>query len=95
MLFAIICTDKPDGADIRAKTRPEHLAYLNAHSTHIYCAGPTLSDDDTGAMNGSVLLMDFADLTQARAFAENDPYAKAGLFENVAVRPWKKVFPAD
>lgn len=94
MLFAIICTDKPDSAAIRAQTRPDHLAYLNAHAAHIYCAGPTL-DDGGETMNGSVLMMDFPDLAQARAFADNDPYFKAGLFDSVTVRPWKKVFPAD
>ena len=25
----------------------------------------------------------------------SDPYAKAGLFQSVDIRPWKKVFPAD
>ena len=29
----------------------------------------------------------------AEKFAEDDPYAKAGLFESVSIRPWKKVLP--
>ena len=31
----------------------------------------------------------------AEAFVADDPYAKAGLFESVTIRPWRKVYPAD
>ena len=32
-----------------------------------------------------------ATLDQARDWAANDPYAKAGLFQSVDIREWKKV----
>ena len=32
-----------------------------------------------------------ASLDEARAWAAADPYAKAGLFQSVAIREWKKV----
>jgi len=32
MLFAILCTDKPDSAALRAATRPAHLDYLKSHA---------------------------------------------------------------
>ena len=56
-------------------------------------AGPTLGDDN--APNGSVLVMEFDDRSQAQAFADNDPYAKAGVFESVSIKPWKKVYPKE
>ena len=28
MLFALICTDKPNSLDLRMSTRPEHLKHL-------------------------------------------------------------------
>ena len=43
-------------------------------------------------MNGSLLVVDFPSLADANAFAANDPYAKAGLFESVIIKPWKIVF---
>jgi uncharacterized protein YciI len=46
-------------------------------------------------MTGSLLILDFADRTEAQAFADGDPYAKAGLFERVEIRPWRKVLPKD
>ena len=39
--------------------------------------------------------MQFDDLAQAKAWADDDPYNKAGLFGSVTITPWKKVLPAD
>jgi len=92
MLFAIFCTDKPDSAEVRAANRPLHLDYVRAVADQVVVAGPTQTDD-ASAMNGSLLVMDFADLATAQSWADNDPYNVAGLFESVVVRPWKQVFP--
>ena len=32
-----------------------------------------------------------ADMAAAQIWAENDPYAKAGLFENVTLTQWNRV----
>jgi len=92
--FAIYCLDKKDQADLRAQTRPAHLDYLNANLDKLVTSGPVLSDDGEHPI-GSLLLMSFASLAEAKAFAAKDPYAQAGLFESVDIRPWRKVFPAD
>ncbi|HPU16821.1 MAG TPA: YciI family protein [Polymorphobacter sp.] len=91
--FAIHCIDKPDSADLRAATRPEHLAYIGKVIDSVLVAGPLLSLD--GAPIGSLLIVDFADRKAAIQFAADDPYALAGLFASVAVTAWKKVFPTD
>lgn len=52
-------------------------------------AGPFL--DETGAMTGSLIVLTVASLDEARAWAAADPYAKAGLFQSVAICEWKKV----
>jgi len=93
MLFAVICIDKPDRSDLRAATRPAHLDYLEKFRARIAISGPLLHDDGA-TPKGSLLILDFADAGEAQAFAEGDPYAKAGLFETVTVAPFKKVFPA-
>lgn len=92
MIFAIFCTDKPGFSEVRAATRAAHLEYLRGFLGHVVMAGPTQTHDGQG-MNGSLLLMEFPDLATARAFADSDPYAQAGLFESVIIRPWKKVLP--
>jgi hypothetical protein len=94
MLFIIVCTDKPDHEQLRHDTRQAHLDYLSGFKDQVVAAGPSLTDDGAH-MTGSLLIMDFADRRAAEAFAASDPYNKAGLFENVVIRRWKKVIPAD
>lgn len=92
MLFYIRCVDKPGHLNVRKETRDSHLAYVkDGFVDRVLAAGPTL-DPDMEGMNGSVFLIDFDKIEDAREFAANDPYAKAGLFESVVIRPFKKVF---
>ena len=88
MLYALICEDGPGGPDIRKANRAAHLDYLKSTGV-VTQAGPFL--DDAGAMVGSLLVLDVPDRAAAEAWAANDPYARAGLFERVQVRPWKRV----
>jgi uncharacterized protein YciI len=94
MLFIIVCTDRPNQEQLRIDTRQAHLDYIAEFKDRVVMAGPTQTDDGAH-MTGSLLIMDFADRKLAEAFAANDPYNKAGLFETVVVRRWKKVIPAD
>lgn len=91
-LFAIECTDKLGGLEIRQANRPAHLDYLNTLGTKIAFAGPFLNDE--GNPTGSLLMVRCNDIHAAREIADNDPYAKAGLFQSVTVRAWKWVINA-
>ena len=92
MHFYIRCVDKPGHLDVRKANREDHLAYIKGgFADRILAAGPTL-DPDMEGMNGSVFIIEFDAIEDAREFAANDPYAKAGLFESVVIRPFKKVF---
>ena len=90
MLFALICTDKPQSLEVRLATRDAHLAYLETYIDRIVQAGPMLDPD--GRPCGSLLLVEVADAAAAAGFAEADPYARAGLFESVIIRPYRCVF---
>ena len=90
MLFAISCTDKPGSLELRLATRPAHLEHLKAEVGRILLGGPVL--DAAGNPCGSLLVVEAADRAEAEAFAAADPYAKAGLFESVAIRPYRVVF---
>ena len=93
MQFAIVCLDKPDHLPVRMENRPAHVEHLKAHEAQILIAGPLLSDDGESPV-GSLLIMEFADADAARAFAEADPYSKAGLFKSVNICPYRKTFPS-
>lgn len=88
MLVALIARDKKDALQTRLDNRAAHLAYIEETGV-VTQAGPLLGDE--GAMIGSLVILDVADVDAARDWAANDPYAKAGLFENVEMIPWKKV----
>ncbi|WP_212522939.1 YciI family protein [Actibacterium sp. MT2.3-13A] len=88
MLYALICRDKPGHLDTRKANRDAHLAYI-AETGVVAQAGPFL--DDAGEMCGSLVILDVETADAAQAWTQNDPYAKAGLFENVTVQAWKKV----
>ncbi len=92
MLFMLHCTDKPGSSELRPANRSAHLDYLEAHKDRIFVAGPLLGDDGS-SMVGSLLLIECADMAAAKAFADGDPYAKAGLFQSVEIRAWRRVFP--
>lgn len=88
MRFALICRDKPGAIEIRKANRDAHLAHI-AQTGVVEMAGPFL--DPLGEMCGSLVILEVADLAAARAWADADPYAAAGLFEAVDIREWKKV----
>ena len=92
MLYVIDCTDKVGHLQTRLDNRDAHLNYLTSFSEQLVMAGPFLSE--TGDMIGSMLIMDFDTLQDAELFCANDPYQLAGLFSEVAIRPWRKTLPA-
>jgi uncharacterized protein YciI len=92
MPFAIYCVDKPNSGELRQTTRPAHLAYLESFKAKLLLAGPLLADDATTPC-GSLLVVDFADKEAAQDFAAGDPFAKAGLFGEVSIRPFRKTLP--
>lgn len=99
-LFALVARDKPERFDLRAETRPAHVGHLESLGDRLLCAGPTLNKD--GKPDGSLVIFEASDIESALAFADADPYAEAGLFDTVRVRPysallgtWPNGAPAD
>ena len=88
MHVCLIAIDKPDALQIRMDNREAHLSYV-AETGVVDLAGPFLDKD--GNMCGSLLILNVGNMSEAETWAENDPYAKAGLFETVSLREWKKV----
>ncbi|MFU8824413.1 YciI family protein [Yoonia sp.] len=88
MRFALLAKDKPNALQTRMDNRDAHLAYV-AETGVVEIAGPLLDAD--GQMCGSLIVLDLPDLAAAKEWAANDPYAKAGLFDDVTLSAWKKV----
>ena len=91
MLFVLYCRDKPDSRELRMANRPNHLEFAKAQPA-IKMAGPMLGDDGE-SMIGSLFVIEADDLAAARAFNTADPYTKAGLWQSVAVHPFRWLLP--
>ena len=99
MLYAIFGNDIPDSLERRLSARPAHLARLQAlqDEGRLILAGPfpavDAADPGMAGFTGSLIVAEFASLEAAEAWAAADPYVAAGVYAQVAVRPFKKVFP--
>ncbi len=87
MLYALICTDKPNSTELRAKLRPDHVAYLGSLGDAMKFAGPFLNDE--GGPIGSLVMIDAVNRASAEQIAANDPYKLAGLFAAVEIKAWR------
>ena len=100
MLYAILGRDAPNSLDQRLAARPAHLERLNAMLAEgrLILAGPLPAIDsvDPGpaGFQGSLMVVEFPSLEDARVWADADPYVAAGVFTVVEVYPFRKVLPA-
>jgi uncharacterized protein len=89
MLFVVNCTDKPDSVATRIENRPAHLAYLNSLGARVRLGGALLTPDQKFPL-GSLIVFEAADEVEVAALLADDPYAKAGLYANVDIKPWRQ-----
>lgn len=99
MLYAIISEDVENSLPLRAKARPAHIERLKSLKAggKLVLAGPTpqIDSEDPGnaGFSGSLIIAEFDSLQDAKTWANDDPYIKAGVYKNVTVKPFKKVLP--
>lgn len=99
MLYMILGQDADDSLPARAASRGEHLARLEAlrEDGRLVLAGPlpAIDSDDPGpaGFTGSLVVAEFASLSEARAWADADPYIESGAWTGADVRPFKQVLP--
>ena len=93
MLFVAACTDKPDNLATRTAVRPAHLAYLAKLGARVRAAGALL-DPTMQTPLGSLLIFEAADEAAVRTMVAADPFAEAGLFASVDVKPWRQAVGA-
>ncbi len=85
-----MATDRPGSLALRQRIRPSHRAYLRSpglHTVRVLLAGPT-AHEANGQMNGTVLIVESSSAAAVERFIADDPYSRAGLFEQVVIRPW-------
>lgn len=90
MLFLVITRDKPNHLAVRLANRQAHLDHLRSAGS-VRLAGPTL--DAEGNPDGSMLIVEADGIEAVEDMIDDDPYTKAGLFEHVAIAPWRQALP--
>jgi len=99
MLYAIMSEDVADSLEKRKTARADHLARLQnlQEQGRLVFAGPhpAIDSEDPGpaGFTGSLVIAEFESLEEAQEFADTDPYAAAGVYARVSVKPVKQVFP--
>ena len=91
MHFLLIYDFVPDYLERRPAHRSEHLrlAWEAQRRGELVLAGALAAPTD-----GAMLLFQGESDGAARAFAEHDPYVRAGLVRHWSVRPWTTVVGA-
>tara|TARA_Y100001956_G_C4122262_1_gene188148 strand:- start:940 stop:1236 length:297 start_codon:yes stop_codon:yes gene_type:complete len=98
MWYVIFSKDVEDSLEKRLSVRPAHLERLQIlqNEGRLLTAGPmpAIDSDNPGeaGFTGSTVIAEFDSLEQAKAWADDDPYITAGVYESVIVKPFKKVF---
>ncbi|AEJ14389.1 MULTISPECIES: YciI family protein [Pseudomonas] len=99
MLYAIIASDVANSLEKRLAARPAHIERLQQLKAEgrVVLAGPhpAIDSNDPGeaGFSGSLIVAEFDSLAAAQAWADADPYIAAGVYEKVAVKPFKQVLP--
>ena len=98
MYYVIFAEDVENSLENRLKSRPAHLERLSElqEQGRLLTAGPlpAIDAEDPGpaGFTGSMLVVEFDSLEEARAWADADPYLAAGVYESVDIYPFKRVF---
>ena len=99
MWYAIHARDRAGSLEKRVASRSAHIERLNELNDQgrLLVAGPlpAIDCEDPGPAGflGSLVIGNFPSLTEAREWADADPYFAAGVYEQVDVYPFKRVLP--
>ena len=99
MWYAVMSTDVADSLENRRRTREAHVGRLKTLATEgrLLIAGPqpAIDAEDPGdaGFSGSLVVVDFPSLEEARRWADDDPYFAAGVYQSMTVKPFKLVLP--
>ena len=91
-MYAIVCFDRPDSQSLRDAHRAAHQDFLKQHSARVVFGGP-LKGTPEGPSTGALIVVSCATRKEAEDFIGADPFYRHGVYESVALRAFKQVFP--
>ncbi len=99
MWFAIMSEDVPNSTAMRVEHRPAHLDRLHdlLAQERLLIAGPhpapEEAPDAVPSFTGSLVVARFDSLSDAQAWAQQDPFLLNGVYAKTVVKPFKLVLP--
>ncbi len=87
MEYLFYCRNKPNVDDLRMEHREEHWSFMDGYDDRFIARGPTLMPDRETA-TGSMHVVDLQSDEEAKVFAYDEPFAKAGVFDEIIIRRW-------
>ncbi len=99
MWYIVLAKDKPGTLSRRLEARSAHLARLHELNGQgrLKIAGPmpAIDDENPGdaGFTGSMLVVSFESIEEARKWVDADPYFLAGVYQDAEIYPYKPVLP--
>ena len=86
MDFFFYCRDKAASGALREQLREQHWSFMDGFEAAMVARGPAC--DENGRHIGSMHIVDVPDRPTAEHFAFDEPYAKAGVFDDIFFHRW-------
>ena len=88
MHFVIQYRDQPATQELRKEHHPAHVEFRKNLGNAVLLSGPLLADDSDKPV-GSLLILEAADLSEAKQTAAADPFVTLGVLAIASVTPFR------
>ena len=82
MEYFVYGRDRVGGYDLKVQLNEEHQVFMDGYKDQLIARGPTLTPDRE-ATTGSLHIVELPDLEAAQRFAYEEPFYRAGVFDEV------------
>ena len=90
VIYLRLCLDGSDKQDLRKRHRAERQLWLASPPSKILEAGPLFKDDGCEDYAGTMMLIEAESREAVLALHDDDPFTKAGIYEQVVIMPYQK-----
>tara|TARA_E500000331_G_scaffold288756_1_gene284294 strand:+ start:14 stop:646 length:633 start_codon:yes stop_codon:yes gene_type:complete len=81
--------NKPGVKEQRTALIHAHWDFIAKYDDSLIARGPVMDKDNLGEVIGSIHIVDVPDATAAETFVHDEPFARAGLFEDIIVERFR------
>jgi uncharacterized protein len=85
--YFFYCRGRPGTEALADDLAEAHWSFMDGYAEKMIARGPTLTPDRT-TWTGSMHIVDLPDAQAARAFAFQEPFYRAGVYDQVLMRRW-------